>query len=201
VLVWTLLHADPQCPSRTLLAKIAQSQISIAMSIRHLNRWRVAWQLNRRKGRPRRVPAQQPVATNADVVQVTPRLSYVGVRLLATWLDQQGLFGTVVEQLMRGRTTCELQFSQSFCSGTDERIGNAHGLLAPPRWLRHSGHLPAPQRAVAAPRHSPQPGVSGGGRVAPQGCPWGDGLGTGDLGRRRGLMRCLDPTSDPLIFD
>jgi hypothetical protein len=98
-LLWTLLHDDPQCPSRALLAQVAQSHRPIAVSIRHLNRWRVAWQLNRRKGRPRRAPDQRPVAAGAEVVHVTPRLSYVGVHLFATWLDQQGLFGTVVEQL------------------------------------------------------------------------------------------------------
>jgi hypothetical protein len=98
-LLWTLLHDDPQCPSRALLAKVAHSQIPIAVSIRHLNRWRATWQLNRRKGRPRRVPDQRPVAAGAEVVHVIPRLSYVGVHLFATWLDQQGLFGTVVEQL------------------------------------------------------------------------------------------------------
>jgi hypothetical protein len=98
-LLWTLLHDDPQCPSRALLAKVAPSQIPIAVSIRHLNRWRAAWQLNRRKGRPRRAPDQRPVAAGAEVVHVTPRLSYVGVHLFATWLDQQGLFGAVVEQL------------------------------------------------------------------------------------------------------
>ena len=98
-LLWTLLHDDPQCPSRALLAKVAHSQMPIAVSIRHLNRWRVTWQLNRRKGRPRRVSDQRPVAAGAEVVHVIPRLSYVGVHLFATWLDQQGLFGTVVEQL------------------------------------------------------------------------------------------------------
>ena len=95
---WTLLHDDPQCPSRALRAKVAQSPIPMAVSIRHLNRWRAAWQLNRRKGRPRRAPDQRPVAAGAEVVHVTPRLSYVGVHLFATWLDQQGLFDTVVEQ-------------------------------------------------------------------------------------------------------
>jgi hypothetical protein len=98
-LLWTLLHDDPQCPSRVLLDKVAQNQRPLAVSIRHLNRWRVAWQINRRKGRPRRAPDQRPVAAGAEVVQVTPRLSYVGVHLFAVWLDQQDLFGTVVKQL------------------------------------------------------------------------------------------------------
>ena len=98
-LLWTLLHDDPQCPSRVLLDKVAQNQRPIAVSIRHLNRWRAAWQINRRKGRPRRAPDQRPVAAGAEVVHVTPHLSYVGVHLFAAWLDQHDLFGLVVAQL------------------------------------------------------------------------------------------------------
>jgi len=51
-LLWTLLQENPQCPSRVLLDKAAQRQIPIVVSIRHLNRWRAQWQLNRLKGRP-----------------------------------------------------------------------------------------------------------------------------------------------------
>ena len=51
-LVWKLLHEDPACPSRVVLAKVAQSQVPIAVSVRHLNRLRAKWHLNRRKGRP-----------------------------------------------------------------------------------------------------------------------------------------------------
>jgi hypothetical protein len=98
-LLWTLLHEDPACPSRVLLDKVATLQSPIAVSIRHLNRWRAQWQRNRPKGRPRQVPCRQPVALGAEVVQVTPRLSFVGVHLFAHWLDQHEVFGPVVVQL------------------------------------------------------------------------------------------------------
>jgi hypothetical protein len=98
-LLWTLLHEDPACPSRVLLDKVATLQSPIAVSIRHLNRWRAQWQRNRPKGRPRHVPCRQPVALGAEVVQVTPRLSFVGVHLFAHWLDQHEVFGPVVVQL------------------------------------------------------------------------------------------------------
>jgi hypothetical protein len=98
-LLWTLLHEDPTCPSRVLLDKVATLQSPIAVSIRHLNRWRAQWQRNRPKGRPRQVPCRQPVALGAEVVQVTPRLSFVGVHLFAHWLDQHEVFGPVVVQL------------------------------------------------------------------------------------------------------
>jgi hypothetical protein len=98
-LLWTLLHEDPECPSHVLLNKVAQTQAPIPVSIRHLNRLRVTWQLNRRKGRPRQVPCPPPVASGTEVVQITPRLSYVGVHLFAHWLDQQGALSPVVTQL------------------------------------------------------------------------------------------------------
>ncbi len=100
-LLWTLLHEDPECPSRVLLDKVAQRQISMAVSIRHLNRWRAQWQLNRPKGRPRQTPCRPPVASGPEVVQVTSRLSFVGVHLFAHWLDQQHAFGPVVVQLQQ----------------------------------------------------------------------------------------------------
>ena len=100
-LLWTVLHEDPECPSRVLLDKIARRQILIAVSLRHVNRWRVIWGLNRRKGRPRHAAGHWPVASGAEVVQVTPHLSFVGVHLFAHWLDQQAAFGPVVAQLQQ----------------------------------------------------------------------------------------------------
>ena len=89
-LLWTFLHDDPQCPSRVLLAKVA-SPIPIAVRIRHRNRWRATWELNRRKGRPCQAQGrmQWPVAQRWREFHVIPRLSYVGVHLFAPWLDQQ----------------------------------------------------------------------------------------------------------------
>src|SRR5712691_9750474 len=98
-LLWTVLHEDPECPSRVLLAKIARRQILIAVSLRHVNRWRVIWGFNRRKGRPRHAAGHGPVASGAEVVQVIPHLSFVGVHLFAHWLDHREAFGPVVAQL------------------------------------------------------------------------------------------------------
>ena len=100
-LLWTLLQEDPECPSRALLDKVARRQIPMAVSLRHLNRWRAQRQLNRRKGRPRRAPCHRPVASGSAVVRVTPRLSFVGVHLFAQWLDQHDQFGPVVAQLQQ----------------------------------------------------------------------------------------------------
>jgi hypothetical protein len=97
-LLWSLLQEDPACPSRVLLAKAAHRQILIAVSLRHVTRWRAAWGLNRGKGRPRPAEGSRPGATVAEVVQVTPRLGYVGVHLCAQWLDQHEAFRPVVAQ-------------------------------------------------------------------------------------------------------
>jgi hypothetical protein len=100
-LLWSLLHEDPSSPSRVLLDKVAQTQRPIAVSIRHLNRWRATWGLNRGKGRPHQAAGHRPVASGAEVVRVTPHLSCVGVHLFAHWLDQQAAFGPVVAQLQQ----------------------------------------------------------------------------------------------------
>jgi hypothetical protein len=100
-LLWTLLHENPSSPSRVLLDQVAQRQRPIAVSIRHLNRWRVTWGLNRGKGRPHQAEGHRSVASGAEVVRVTPHLSFVGVHLFAHWLDQQDAFGPVVAQLQQ----------------------------------------------------------------------------------------------------
>jgi hypothetical protein len=100
-LLWALLHEDPQCPSRVLRDKVVQQQIPMAVSIRHLNRWRAQWRCNRRKGRPRQGACHPPVASGAELVRITPRLSCVGVHFFAHWLDQQDAFGPVVAQLQQ----------------------------------------------------------------------------------------------------
>src|SRR5713101_6289967 len=73
-LLWTLLQEDPACPSRVLLDKVAQRQRPMAVSLRHVNRWRATWGRNRRQGRPRQAEGPRPVASGAEVVQVTPHL-------------------------------------------------------------------------------------------------------------------------------
>lgn len=98
--LWTLLQQDPQCTSRNLLAKAAQHQIWPQVSLRHLNRWRVQWQMSRGKGRPFGVSADIAVNAGNAVICVSPRLSFVGLHLFARWLDQQQAFEPVVAGLI-----------------------------------------------------------------------------------------------------
>jgi hypothetical protein len=100
-LMWKVLHEDSQCPSRVVLEKVAQRQVPMAVSVRHLNRLRAKWNLNRRKGRPGHPALSPTVCAGAALVQVTPHLSFVGVHLFAHWLDQQETFTAVVARLQQ----------------------------------------------------------------------------------------------------
>lgn len=79
--MWRVLQEDPECPSRVLLDKVTQWQIPMAVSLRHVNRWRVEWGLNRGKGRPRQAEGHQPVASGTKTVQAL-QMSFVGVHRL-----------------------------------------------------------------------------------------------------------------------
>src|SRR5258705_803316 len=98
-LLWSLLQGEPGCPSRVLLDKAAKRQMVIAVSLRHVNRWRAAWGLNRRQGRPGHADGHRPVVSGAEVVRGTPSVACVGVHVFAHWLDQQEAFAPVVAHL------------------------------------------------------------------------------------------------------
>jgi hypothetical protein len=100
-LVWQVLHEDPACPSRVVLEKVAQRQVPIAVSVRPLHRLRVKWNLNRRQGRPGQTALSRPVGSGGAVVQVTARLSGVGVHLFAHGLAQHDGFAPVVAGLQQ----------------------------------------------------------------------------------------------------
>jgi hypothetical protein len=58
-LLWKFLSDDPTCPSRLVLQASAETPEQITVTLRHINRLRRAWGLNRGKGRPRRVAGQK----------------------------------------------------------------------------------------------------------------------------------------------
>jgi hypothetical protein len=100
-LLWSLLQKDPQCPSRVLLDKATEEHLEIAVSLRHINRWRAARGLNRGKGRPGHADGYQPVSPGAEVVRVTPQMPFVGVHVFAHCLDQHDALAAVAAQLMQ----------------------------------------------------------------------------------------------------
>ena len=97
-LLWKLLNDDPTCPSRMVLHAIAETQVQISVTLRQINRLRKAWGLKRGQGRPRRAGAQKKSASQGKRGSVTPRLSGVGVPVLAHGLDQPQAFDPVVAQ-------------------------------------------------------------------------------------------------------
>ena len=102
-LLWSLLQEEPECPSRVLLDKVAERQRAMAVSLRHVNRWRATGGMNRRKGRP--CQGRLAVAWGAEVVRVTPHVAFVGVHLCAHWLDHQDTFAPAVAQLQQAVET------------------------------------------------------------------------------------------------
>ena len=60
-LLWQFLNDDPHWPSRLVLQASAETQGQIAVTLRHINRLRKAWGLNRGKGRPRRAGSQKKI--------------------------------------------------------------------------------------------------------------------------------------------
>jgi len=82
-----------------VLHALAETPVQIAVTLRHINRVRKAWGLNRGKGRPRRAGAQKKSASQGKLLPVVPRLSFVGGQVFAHGLDQQHAFDPVVAQL------------------------------------------------------------------------------------------------------
>lgn len=91
---------DPDCPTIMVLEKLVEKyQEEVTVSIRHINRLRVNWGVNRQKGRPGARSDVALVAEGSSVVSVRSHLSFVGVHVFAAWLDEQELFVRVVEML------------------------------------------------------------------------------------------------------
>ncbi len=97
--LWTAFQEDPYCPSRQVVQAFAIRGIALPISLRHVNRLRATWGLNRGKGRPRRSSVDDKVGDPAPVVSLTPHLSHVGVHLFAAWLETEGIFDDVVALL------------------------------------------------------------------------------------------------------
>lgn len=104
VIQMTLLHeafhTDPECPTYLVLRELEEEyQEHVTVTIRHINRLRVRWGVNRKKGRPGHAADDALEAQRASVVSVHSHLSFVGVHLFAAWMEEQGVFVRVVEML------------------------------------------------------------------------------------------------------
>ncbi len=98
-LLWNRLQEDVHCPSRILREQFNQGQSTLPVTIRHLNRLRSQWGLSRPKGRPRKTPSRAGNGAGAELIELAPQLSFVGVHLFAHWLEQHDGFEPVLERL------------------------------------------------------------------------------------------------------
>ena len=101
---------EPDRPTGPVLTQLAEEGEPLSISVRHVNRLRVVWRLQRGKGRPRGQKTTSGKAGTVEVskgterserVRITPSMSYVGVHLFAAWLDEQGLCVQVVTLIMQ----------------------------------------------------------------------------------------------------
>jgi hypothetical protein len=109
--LWSMCKNEPDRPTGLILKQFAEESEPLSISVRHVNRLRTVWGLQRRKGRPRGHTRKaghggtgevSQRTEHGDVVPMTLSLSYVGVHLFVAWLDEQGLCAQVVTLLMQG---------------------------------------------------------------------------------------------------
>lgn len=95
-----VFQQDSECPTVMVLKKLEEEyQEQVTVSIRHINRLRVRWGVNRKKGRPCQRSDVSLTGQSASVVRVQSHLSFVGVHVFAAWLEEQEIFVRVVERL------------------------------------------------------------------------------------------------------
>jgi len=91
--LWTLVIADPTVPSRAIL----EQAVSINITIRHLNRLRLEWNLSRRKGRPRKPAVEKKSVLLPVAVRKETNLPFIGVHIFSCQVEMQGIFPMVLD--------------------------------------------------------------------------------------------------------
>ncbi|MCP4152103.1 MAG: hypothetical protein GY757_30460, partial [bacterium] len=90
------MQDDLECPSRTLLFKMEQEYGRVSITIRHLNRLRASWGLNRDKGRPRHSDSSEDSCFQKNLVQVKPNLPFIGISIFDDRMEQNDGFSGVM---------------------------------------------------------------------------------------------------------
>lgn len=96
------IKKEPAQPSSHIIrARTETGSAPFGVSLRHVNRLRVEWGLNRKRGRPRiDTKSVQKDVDHGAVVRVNPHVSFIGVHLFAAWMESGDRFGIVVALLM-----------------------------------------------------------------------------------------------------
>jgi len=90
--LWDQIRSDPTVPSSTVL----EHYFSIDITIRHLNRLRLEWDLSRPKGRPRKLGAERQSELLPVPVRLEPNVSFIGVHIFSCWVEMQETFPMIL---------------------------------------------------------------------------------------------------------
>jgi hypothetical protein len=100
VQLWAAIREKPAQPSRRVLCDLAKAGSPLSISVRHLNRLRVKWELSRNRGRPLgSARFVQKAGDQGALVKLTPHVSFVGMHLFAAWMESPDGFATIVALL------------------------------------------------------------------------------------------------------
>ncbi len=90
--LWNLIRSDPTVPS----SRILKQDVSIDITIRHLNRLRTEWGFSRSKGRPRKSDAGSQSELLPDPIRLESNVSFIGVHIFSCWLEMQEVFPKIL---------------------------------------------------------------------------------------------------------
>ncbi len=100
--MWKLASENPNSPSTKVLEKASQIQGPIQISVRHFNRLRLEWGLNRTKGRPVGTKKEKDSGSKGELVKEEANLPFVGVHIFDAWMEDQEMFTSVLTLLKQG---------------------------------------------------------------------------------------------------
>ncbi len=91
--MYKILKDDQDCPTRVLMERVTEIGRPVNLTVRHMNRLRLQWGVNRKKGRPCKTEPVRGSNQNKDLVVIRPNISFAGLHLFDDWLEQQdGLY-------------------------------------------------------------------------------------------------------------
>ncbi len=95
VTLWTQVRANPTLTSCAIL-KLAGSP---DVTVRHCNRLRIGWGLNRPKGRPRKSDPESQSENLPAPVRQEENIPCVGVHIFSCYMEMQETYAMILEQL------------------------------------------------------------------------------------------------------
>ena len=86
--IYEIVEKDLECPTRLVIKKYKEVERNFDLTVRHVNRLRRSWGLNRKRGRPSR---EEPERGNSDgaVVVARPGISFAGLHFFDDWIEER----------------------------------------------------------------------------------------------------------------